>query len=272
VVKVAQDGIVIVNHIDQLHGSSMSQPVQFDRIDGDPYTSDRFTTPLPSAFNWRIVMRTTKTNRRLLFVVLVAAIAALASGSPFETRVAAAGPGGLSHGDIANIIDQAVNKANTTASGNGLRSDGASTRPTKMVIAIVARDGKLLRIYAQPDAWVGSQDIAIAKARTAAFFSSDENALTSRIVGVLSQPGQPLWGIGNSNQVGITGSPEFRNGIITFPGGVPLYKAGLVGGIGVSGDGVDQDEAVAFGGAVGYAPGAGVVKLGMNPPIVPSFP
>jgi len=79
----------------------------------------------------------------------------------------------------------------------------------------------------------------------------------------VSQPGAPLWGIGNSNQIGISGNQEFRNGIITFPGGVPLYRNGaLVGGIGVSGDGVDQDEAVAFGGAAGYEPGADVARLG----------
>ena len=60
-----------------------------------------------------------------------------------------------------------------------------------------------------------------------------------------------LWGIGNSNQIGISGSAEFRHGIITFPGGVPLYKNGQsVGGLGMNGDGVYQDETVAFGGAV----------------------
>src|SRR4029079_3218936 len=144
-------------------------------------------------------------------------------------------------------------------------------RTTKMQIAVVGRDGKLLAHFSMADAWVGSEDIAIAKARTATFFSSDENALTSRIIGVLSQAHNPdgsggagpLWGIGNSNQVGISGSPEFRNGIITFPGGVALYTGGrLVGGVCVSGDGVDQDEHVAFGGAAGFDPGAGVVKLG----------
>jgi uncharacterized protein GlcG (DUF336 family) len=122
-----------------------------------------------------------------------------------------------------------------------------------MQIAIVARDGKLLRLFSMTDAWVGSIDIAVAKGRTAAFFSSDQNALTSRIVGVASQPGGPLWGIGNSNQIGISGSQEFRNGIITFPGGVPLYKDGvLVGGIGVSGDGVDQDDLIAAMGSAGF--------------------
>jgi len=186
--------------------------------------------------------------------------------------------------EARKIIEQANAAANTTASASGLRSVDAVNgpkRPTKMVTAVVARDGKLVKVYAQPDAWVGSIDIAIAKARTAAFFSSNENALTSRIVGVLSQAHNPdgsggagpLWGIGNSNQIGITGSGEYRNGIITFPGGVPLYRGDrLIGGVGVSGDAVDQDEFVAFAGAAGFAPGAGVVKLGMTPPAVPPFP
>lgn len=41
-----------------------------------------------------------------------------------------------------------------------------------------------------------------------------------------------------------------RNGIQIFPGGMPLYRNEmLVGAIGVSGDGIDQDELVAFYGA-----------------------
>ncbi|HEY3284344.1 MAG TPA: heme-binding protein [Armatimonadota bacterium] len=164
---------------------------------------------------------------------------------------------GLLGSDLKAILDHAEATANATDSG--LRGGFK----TKMHIAVVDRDGQLLAVRSMPDAWVGSFDIAIAKARTAAFFSSDQNALTSRVIGNLSQPGQPLWGIGNSNQIGISGGPEFRNGIITFPGGVPLYKSGrLVGGVGVSGDGVDQDEHVAFGGAAGFEPPAGISKLG----------
>ena len=41
--------------------------------------------------------------------------------------------------------------------------------------------------------------------------------------------------------------PRVRNGLQIFPGGVPLYRgAALVGGVGVSGDGVDQDDMIAF--------------------------
>lgn len=189
--------------------------------------------------------------------------------APAKTKAFGPGGSGLSQNDLETILTHAVATANTTPSP--LRSIPGTPRNTKMHIAIVGRDGKLLSLRSMPDAWVGSVDIAIAKARTAAFFSSNENALTSRIIGVLSQAHNPdgsggagpLWGIGNSNQVGITGSGEYRNGLITFPGGVALYKNGkLVGGVGVSGDGVDQDEAVAFGGAAGFLPGAGVAKLG----------
>ncbi len=53
------------------------------------------------------------------------------------------------------------------------------------------------------------------------------------------------------------------NGMQIFPGGVPLYKLDtttntgvLVGGIGISGDGIEQDDTVAFSGAGGFLPGS----------------
>merc|ERR1712025_1330597 len=55
-------------------------------------------------------------------------------------------------------------------------------------------------------AWLGSVDIAIKKAKTAIFFQMDTDA-----IGGLSQPGGSLYCIEHSN-----------NGLITFPGGVPL--------------------------------------------------
>jgi hypothetical protein len=45
----------------------------------------------------------------------------------------------------------------------------------------------------------------------------------------------------------------FGNGITIFPGGLPLYRGGaLVGAIGISGDGVDQDEIIASEGTLGF--------------------
>ncbi|MCZ6863428.1 MAG: heme-binding protein [Alphaproteobacteria bacterium] len=58
-----------------------------------------------------------------------------------------------------------------------------------------------------------------------------------------------------------TGSNRAANGIQIFPGSVPIYRVGiLVGGVGVSGDGIDQDDLVAFLGLhnAGLALGTGV--------------
>jgi uncharacterized protein GlcG (DUF336 family) len=53
--------------------------------------------------------------------------------------------------------------------------------------------------------------------------------------------------------------PTLKDGICIFPGGVPIYKNGLLaGGLGISGDGVDQDDVIAFLGANGFQPPDGV--------------
>jgi uncharacterized protein GlcG (DUF336 family) len=62
---------------------------------------------------------------------------------------------------------------------------------------------------------VGSIDIAIKKAKTACFFG-----MTTGELGKLSQPGKPLYGIEHSNE-----------GLITFPGGLPIVdEDGVLGG------------------------------------------
>jgi uncharacterized protein GlcG (DUF336 family) len=67
---------------------------------------------------------------------------------------------------------------------------------------------------------------------------------------------------------------RLRNGLQIFAGGVPLYRSGvLVGAIGVSGDGIDQDDLVAFYSAsrrgLDYAGhgDVGDVTLGFNAPV-----
>lgn len=48
---------------------------------------------------------------------------------------------------------------------------------------------------------------------------------------------------------------ENQNGIVFFPGSTALYKNGLlIGGLGISGDGVDQDDVVTYLGAQGFLP------------------
>jgi uncharacterized protein GlcG (DUF336 family) len=47
--------------------------------------------------------------------------------------------------------------------------------------------------------------------------------------------------------------PALANGITIFPGGLPLYKQDqLVGAVGISGDGVDQDDLIASAGSAGF--------------------
>lgn len=106
---------------------------------------------------------------------------------------------------------------------------------TRMCIAVVDSGGTLKNFYRMDDAWVGSIDIAIKKARTSVYFG-----MPSGEIGQLSQPGNPLYGIEHSNE-----------GLITFPGGVPIVdeEGVLTGAIGVSGSTVDNDDAVARAGA-----------------------
>jgi uncharacterized protein GlcG (DUF336 family) len=49
--------------------------------------------------------------------------------------------------------------------------------------------------------------------------------------------------------------PEVRNGIQIFAGGLPIYRGStLVGAVGVSGDGIDQDDLIAAAGANSFSP------------------
>ncbi|KKT05428.1 MAG: hypothetical protein UV78_C0023G0008 [Parcubacteria group bacterium GW2011_GWA2_43_17] len=149
----------------------------------------------------------------------------------------------LTQNDTQKILEQAYQAAIIEESLLRVDKKGKKTT-TKMHIVVVDRGGRIIGQKSMEDAWMGSISIARAKAFTAVAFSSNENALSTRAIGILSQPGQPLWQIGNSN---------ISEGVIEFPGGLPLYKNGeLVGGIGVSGDGVDKDENVAIAGAKNF--------------------
>lgn len=150
----------------------------------------------------------------------------------------------LTADQITKILNQAEEQAKKEESLLRVSADGKK-QPTRMHIVVVDRGGRVVGQRSMADAWVGSIAIARSKAYTALAFSSNENALTTRSLGPLTQPGGPLWNIGNSNRA--------EGGLIEFPGGMPLYANGeLIGGIGVSGDGVEQDENVAEAGAKGF--------------------
>jgi len=111
----------------------------------------------------------------------------------------------------------------------------ASELGTKMDIAVVDAGANLKAFARMDDAWLGSIDIAIKKARTARYFD-----MNSGDIGKLSQPGGPLFNIEHSNQ-----------GLISFPGGVLLRNRSneIIGAIGVSGSTVENDHMVAQAGA-----------------------
>ena len=109
------------------------------------------------------------------------------------------------------------------------------------------------------DGTIFSYDVAVQKARTAAFFSDSSHAFTARAIGFLSQgyfPAGidggltgPLFDLQNELSIPANFKGPLKNGITLFPGGAPLYKNGfLVGAIGVSGDGVDQDDLITYAG------------------------
>lgn len=111
----------------------------------------------------------------------------------------------------------------------------AEAQGTLMDIAIVDAGANLKAFARMDDAFLGSIDISIKKAKTARFFNMPTGDL-----GKLAQPGQPLYHI------------EFSNdGLITFAGGLPLKnRAGvIIGAIGVSGSSVENDHEVASAGA-----------------------
>lgn len=101
----------------------------------------------------------------------------------------------------------------------------------KMNVAIVDEGANLKAFGRMEDAWLGSIDIAIKKARTARYFDMPTGDL-----GQASQPGGPLYQIEVSN-----------GGLISFPGGIPIKDGSgkIIGAIGVSGDSVENDHTVA---------------------------
>lgn len=170
----------------------------------------------------------------------------------------------LTADDVETILRDAVRQA---------LADRAAIRlpvgvPIIVHIAVTDRDGDVLGVFRMNDGTNFSFDVAVQKARTAAFFSDDNHAISTRAVGFTAQrffaPGISPGGVTGplfelQNELSLTpgnlGSGPVRNGITVFPGGVPLYKNGvLVGGIGVSGDGVEQDDRVAFAGSRRFQP------------------
>jgi len=200
----------------------------------------------------------------------------------------------LTVADVGQIIAQASNEA--------------VARGAAATIAVTDRVGNVLGVFRMNNArttitvnsgkgipagngleQAGLPDtlVAIAKAVTGAYLSSNGNAFSTRTasqivqehfnVGEFNQPAGPLYGVQFSqlpcsdlvsrfgDGSGMTGPKRSPLGLSADPGGLPLYKNGVhVGGIGVISDGVygldlnirdvdtDQDELIAVAGTVGF--------------------
>jgi uncharacterized protein GlcG (DUF336 family) len=107
-----------------------------------------------------------------------------------------------------------------------------------MNIAVMDAGRNLVAFHRMDGAWVASIDIAIDKA-----FTSAGRGLTTRKIGEMAQPGQPLFGINTTN----------GGRIVIFAGGIPLTREGeVVGAIGMSGGTVDEDHEVAEAGVSAF--------------------
>jgi uncharacterized protein GlcG (DUF336 family) len=196
----------------------------------------------------------------------------------------------LSAAEVNSIINNSFITALTTRAAIRLPVG----KRTAMVISVADLDGTILGLYRMQDSTIFSIDVALSKARNVVYFSGPtrdpaempgvplNTAVTNRTIGFASQPFFPS-GIFNSqpgpfyntlynfdtanpctqghqSSVNPDGTPNRnQSGIVFFPGSAPLYRNGaMVGGLGVSGDGVEQDDFVTNGGTVGFEAPPGI--------------
>jgi len=187
----------------------------------------------------------------------------------------------LTEAEVRSIIERTLDRANRTRAVIRLP---LGTR-AKFVIAVTDLNGDILGLFRMTDSTIFSIDVAVAKARNVVYFSGPNvdprdlgddpservpvgTAFTNRTIGfgaqpffpsgILSSRPGPFFGVyqfdlANPCTQGRQPKNDFQSGIVFFPGSAPLYKGGnMVGGLGVSGDGVEQDDYATAGGIVGF--------------------
>jgi uncharacterized protein GlcG (DUF336 family) len=188
----------------------------------------------------------------------------------------------LTKEEVSSIVNNTVATAEVTRAVIRLPQGSR----TKMSIAVSDLDGTLLALFRMHDGTIFSLDVAATKARNVTWFSTPGGsadlpgvppgtAVTNRTISFGAQPFFPP-GIDGSgpgpffdlftNDVAhpcTQGSQPptgvSQSGIVFFPGSTSLYKNGvMVGGLGVSGDGVDQDDFVTNGGSKGFEAAANI--------------
>ena len=229
----------------------------------------------------------------------------------------------LTSAEVQQILRSALGVAN--AARAQIRTPAGQA--AQVTVSVVDTHGGVLGVVRTPDAPVFGIDVALQKARSAAFMSSamsgaalqslpvakylkptatsslgryvedmrgllakplalaDGTAYSTRALGNLARPFFPdgvfsatsgpmsknyaQWSpfstglqldlsmnaivdaAGGSLASGCTGLTQLKNGLQIFPGGIPIYHNSggvirLAGAVGVSGDGVDQDDMIAF--------------------------
>jgi uncharacterized protein GlcG (DUF336 family) len=186
--------------------------------------------------------------------------------------------GNLTASEVKQILDNGEATANLTRAAIRLPV-GSRTR---MVLAVADLDGTIIGLRRMPDSTVFSIDVAATKARNMVYFNSSSRttvdltgvplstAVTSRTISFGAQPLYPpgidgagagpffnlyMSDIANPCTQGFQSGAANANksGIVFFPGSAGLFRNGtLVGGLGVSGDGVDQDDYVTSAASLGF--------------------
>jgi len=205
----------------------------------------------------------------------------VSAGQPPEGDLIAPanGPiGGLTLSDVQTILNNAEATANKTRAAIRLPLNSSA----RMAIAVADLDGTLIGLRRMTDSTVFSIDVAASKARNMVYFNGPNRtandlpgvpmgtAVTNRTISFGAQPLFPpgidgsgpgpfynlfLQDLANPCTQGAQAGPPNvkKSGVVFFPGSVGLYKNGvLVGGLGISGDGVDQDDFVTNGGSAGF--------------------
>ncbi len=124
---------------------------------------------------------------------------------------------GLTYEQARQALDVALRKASEIGSPSS--------------ITIVDEGRELIAFARQDDALLASTEISAGKAYTACSMK-----MATKDIGPLTQPGQPLYGLEHTH----------HRPLVTFGGGRPLEVDGrVVGGVGVAGGTVDQDDEIA---------------------------
>ena len=202
--------------------------------------------------------------RRTWRVALSAAVLACVALGIMGGPVAAQGrqcDGLPSAADLRTALRNAATGTGVAAALGPGTDAGGLFGGSRMWGAVVNRSGEVcVAITSTDDAtqtWPISQAISKAKAYTANSVSLDDFVLSTARLYTLTQPGHSLYGLNNSNPFdpdslaapdgrGNGGDRRIAGGIITFGGGVPIYRDGkVIGGLGVSGDTACADHEIA---------------------------